>query len=171
VDPNVNRSAIIFGDAGNDNLEGGSGNDVLVGGAGNDQLYGGMGRNVLIAGAGANAPPLPTDSNRLLGAIGDNLMIAGSTDFDTREIALRSILDEWSRLDADYNTRVNHLRGTLPGGLNGATVLNATTVRNNAVRDELFGCTGQNWYLAHTAGAEPLDSIVGRKSTEILDNL
>jgi Ca2+-binding RTX toxin-like protein len=171
VDAMVNRSVFIFGGAGNDVIEGGSGDDVLVGGEGNDQLYGGLGRNVLIAGANGNVQPLPTDLNRLLGAIGDNLMIAGFTDFDTQTLSLARILDEWRRPDADYITRVNHLRGVSPGGLNGGITLNRNTVHDNAIRDDLFGCTGQNWYLAHTLAAVPLDTLTGRKTNELIDVL
>ena len=80
-------------------------------------------------------------------------MVGGYTDFDAVDVALRKILDEWRRMDTDYITRVKHLRGKLPGGLNGAFFLDANTVHDNSVRDDLFGCTGQNWYLAHTTGA------------------
>jgi Ca2+-binding RTX toxin-like protein len=42
----------LFGDAGRDELDGGKGNDLLVGGADDDQLDGGKGNDTLIGGAG-----------------------------------------------------------------------------------------------------------------------
>jgi hypothetical protein len=171
VDPNVNRSTFIYGGAGNDVLEGGSGSDVLVGGSGSDELYGGLGRNVMISGTDGNGPPQPAARKRLLGGLGENLLIAGFTDFDTLDAALRKILDEWGRPDADYATRVNHLRGVLPGGRNEAIFLNNATVHDNAIQDDIFSCMGDNWYLMHDVGATPLDTIFGRKANELLDTL
>lgn len=44
----------MFGEGGNDLLDGGIGNDTLVGGEGNDSLYGGAGDDVLSGDAGAD---------------------------------------------------------------------------------------------------------------------
>ena len=43
--------------------------------------------------------------------------------------------------------RRQHLSGELSGGLNGGTVLNALTVQDDAVVDELFGEQDQDWFL------------------------
>lgn len=43
---------VIYGDGGNDTLNGGEGNDVLDGGVGNDYLYGGNGNDTYIFGIG-----------------------------------------------------------------------------------------------------------------------
>src|SRR5437867_10639502 len=53
---------------------------------------------------------------------GDDLLIAGFTDFDANVMALMDILAEWSRTDlgTTYDSRIMHLRSG--GGLNGGTV-------------------------------------------------
>ena len=66
-------SAWLYGDAGNDRLQGGNGHDVLLGGEGDDLLIGGQGRDLLIGGHGAD---------RIVGNEGDDLLIAGFTAFD-----------------------------------------------------------------------------------------
>ena len=42
----------LYGGAGNDHLKGGSKDDILDGGAGDDELLGGQGRDILIGGSG-----------------------------------------------------------------------------------------------------------------------
>src|SRR5262249_34544530 len=106
---------------------------------------------------------------------GDNVLISGATDFDANDVALTSLLAEWSRLDlgtsaASYDTRLKHLQGTLAGGNNGAFLLNATTVHDNGVRDYLYGGTGLNWYLAHVV-AGTVVNIVNKKSNEVISNI
>jgi ELWxxDGT repeat protein len=126
------------GGAGNDVLQGGDSGNILIGGPGDDTLMGGLGRDILIGGTGAD---------RLQGLEGDDLLIGGTTDFDANETALKAILAEWSRTDADYLTRVHHLDGSLAGGLNGPYFLNATTVHDDGAADRLFGTNGQDWFL------------------------
>lgn len=48
IDPSLTRSAIIFGDAGDDTLSGGAGNDRIYGGDGNDRTFGNGGDDVLV---------------------------------------------------------------------------------------------------------------------------
>jgi hypothetical protein len=162
------QSAFLYGGAGNDKLLGGSGNDVLVGGDGGDQLTGGLGRNLLIAGKGVANPRQP---NVLMGTRGENILIAGWTDYDANDAALAMLLAEWSRTDANYAVRVAHLRGTFAGGLNGDYKLTAATIHDNGVRDGLYGQSGGNWYLAHTAGSNTNDVIHGRKAKDRLDRI
>ncbi len=52
VSANVEISAWLYGDTGDDRLKGGAGNDVLLGGAGEDLLLGGAGRDLEIGGTG-----------------------------------------------------------------------------------------------------------------------
>jgi Ca2+-binding RTX toxin-like protein len=171
VSPSVDRRAFLYGQAGNDILTGGEGDDVLVVGDGNDSLLGSGGRNILIGGNGADQI---LRSNVLNGVLGDNLMIGGWTNYDANDVALIRLLDEWSRTDlaaaTSYATRVNHLRGPV-GGNNGMFFLNPTTVHDNATLDLLYGGNGQNWYLAHVLGGGVRDFVLGRKSTESVDNI
>jgi hypothetical protein len=90
--------------------------NILVGNGGN-VLTGGNGRvNLLIAGA--------TPSTLNAGDSGD-ILIAGTTDYDMDEAALRGIAEYWSGPD-DYATRVaSLLSGT------GISLLDAGTVHGN----------------------------------------
>ena len=82
---------------------------MVVGGAGADALTGGSGRDLLIGGVG---------SDTLKGGGGDDILIGGYTVYDADLTALCAVMKEWVRTDADYNTRVKHLSGSLSGGSN-----------------------------------------------------
>jgi Ca2+-binding RTX toxin-like protein len=131
---------MLFGGYGDDFLLGGAGDDILVGGGGNDTLDGGPGRNLMIGGAGLD---------HLSGGADDDLLIAGNTSYNNDTTALAAILSEWQRTDADYATRIAHLRGTMPGGNNGSYVLTSTTVTNDTSRDVLTGGDGLDWFWAN----------------------
>jgi uncharacterized repeat protein (TIGR01451 family) len=171
VSPQVTLSAILYGGPGNNTLLAGGGNSVLVGGTGNNMLLGGPGDNILIGGLG---------SSRLYGTSGNNIEIGGYTDYDHNYVALTKLLAEWSSADS-YATRVNDISGISAGGLdlNGPYCLNAVptalsptpTVHKIAAVDYLYGGVGMNWYFAHTSGSAPLDQILFRKSTEIIDTI
>jgi hypothetical protein len=142
----VTAPAFLFGDAGNDTIDasGSSANNVLEGGAGNDTLRGGTGRDLLIGGLGAD----------ILrgGGGGADILIDGTTDYDGNLSALNAIMAEWGRTDADYNTRVNHLSGTLSGGQSGATLLTASTVHDDTAIDTLYVKAGSDWFFAQLSG-------------------
>jgi hypothetical protein len=106
-------------------LRGGSGRDLLIGGLGADILHGG--------GAG-------------------DILIDGTTDYDSNLSALNAVMAEWGRTDADYATRVKDLNGTLSGGLNGATLLTASTVHDDATIDTLYVKAGSDWFFAQLSG-------------------
>jgi Ca2+-binding RTX toxin-like protein len=132
-------SDTLIGNAGNNVLNGGSaGNDILVGGAGNDALIAGAGRSLLIGGLGADT---------LLGGGADDILIGGTTDYDTNTSALLALMSEWQRTDADYTTRISHLRNG--GGNNGTFKLNSTTVHDDATADVLTGGAGKDWFWAN----------------------
>jgi Ca2+-binding RTX toxin-like protein len=130
---------ILIGNAGNDVLVGGLGNDVLVGGLGNDVLDGGIGRDILIGGGG---------SDTLNGGDDDDILIGASTVFDGNIAQLRAVQLEWTRPDADYATRIGHLKGTLAGGLNGPTLLKSSNLIDDALADIMVGGNGLDWFLA-----------------------
>jgi autotransporter-associated beta strand protein len=134
----IPQDAWIYGGAGNDLLMGGAGNNVLLGEEGDDALFGTSGRNLMIGGVG---------SDLLFGRPGDDILIGGATAFDANEAALLAIMAEWTSA-ADYQTRVDHLRGTTPGGLNGDVVLDATTVFDDLAVDVLHGSAGLDWFFA-----------------------
>jgi Ca2+-binding RTX toxin-like protein len=133
VGPGVALPSRIDGGGGKDALTGGGGSNVLVGGAGNDALVGGLGRDVLIGGLGAD---------RLLGQGGEDLLLANRTAHDDNAAALDAILREWGRRDLGYAVRHAHL--TTGGGLNGAALLNASTVLDDRAADYLLAGAGRD---------------------------
>jgi Ca2+-binding RTX toxin-like protein len=128
---------------------------ALVGGSGNDTLYGSSVRNLLIGGVG-------TDT--LFAGAGD-ILIGGSTSFDSDPTALASVLVEWGRTDVDYSTRVKHLNGGFSGGLNGLYLFNSATVTDDGAVDVLNGGAGLDWYIGHFSGKTP-DKVNGQASGE-----
>src|SRR5262249_18857127 len=110
---------ILDGGAGNDIIKGGKGNNIILGGSGNDFLTGGNNRDILIGGAGTDI---------ISGNSGDDIVIGGTTLWDANPMALCKLMDEWSRTDADYLTRIRHLRDGGAGGLNGTFLLNSSSV-------------------------------------------
>lgn len=126
----------VYGGDGDDRLKGGAGNDVLLGGDGDDLIVGGDGRDLLIGGLGAD---------RLVGNAADDILIEGTTDHDSDESALFAIMNEWSRTDADFATRVNNLKNGV--GPNGSFIVNEFTVHDDKSSDILTGSQGQDWLL------------------------
>src|SRR5262249_3652419 len=86
------------------------------------------------------------------GASAGAILIGGSTSYDGNLTALFALMAEWSRPGATYQTRINHLNGSLGGGLNGSFVLGPGTVLNDGAVDSLVGdplsSTAVNWFFA-----------------------
>jgi hypothetical protein len=107
--------------------------NILVGNGGNVLIGGNGRRNLLIAGASASP-------SWLFGGDDEDILIGGTTAWDTNTAALMAIMDEWTRTDIGYDERVDHvMRG---GGL--TTFLldpdpPTPTVTGNGVTDFLFG--------------------------------
>jgi Ca2+-binding RTX toxin-like protein len=159
----VTVPAFLFGGDGNDILDAGgsTANNALVGGAGADALTGGSRGDLLIGSLGADT---------LRGGAGDDILIGGYTDYDANLTALCAIMKEWSRTDANYTTRVNHLNGSLSGGLNGSYRLTAKTVKtvnDDASVDSLFGEAGLDWFFARTSG-KTKDKVNDKSSGEVV---
>ncbi|GIW85918.1 MAG: hypothetical protein KatS3mg108_0242 [Isosphaeraceae bacterium] len=94
---------LIDAGAGHDVLTAGGGPAILIGGDGNDSLLANSSPagSLLIGGDGADS---------LLGSTSSDLLIAGSTDFDTHDDALFAILEHWNASGSlhflDENTNV-----------------------------------------------------------------
>jgi Ca2+-binding RTX toxin-like protein len=159
----VSAPAFLFGGDGNDLLDasGSSANNVLEGGAGNDTLKGGSGRDLLVGGTGADV---------LHGNGGGDILIGGTTDYDSNLAALGAVMAEWGRTDADYSTRINHLNGTLSGGLNGSFLLTASTVHDDTASDTLYGEGGADWFFARLSGTTK-DKVKDLAAGEVLTGL
>ena len=159
----VSAPALLFGGDGNDTLDasGSGANNVLEGGAGDDTLKAGSGRDLLVGGLGADV---------LKGNAGDDILVGGTTDYDSSLAALDAVMAEWGRTDAAYQTRVNHLNGTLGGGLNSGLLLTGTTVHDDAASDTLNGGDGTDWYFALLSGVNK-DTLKGQAKGEVVTGL
>ncbi len=112
---------------------GGSGNDILVG-KGSNILQGQGGRDVLIGGALAS---------QLFGGDDEDILVAGTTDYDRDRQQLEAIRDFWSRTDLEYLARSLALQNGA-----GVPVLNADSVRANQTSDELDGQSALDLFFA-----------------------
>jgi hypothetical protein len=136
---------LLFGGAGDDTLVAGNGPGILSGGDGIDRIAGGNGADLLIGGRGGD---------RIEGGNGEDILVAGwtaydgGTDADVR--ALTSILTEWTR-GGRYETRIDHLTGVTPGGLNSAGTFRLSgpgqDVFDDGASDRLLGGTGRDWLV------------------------
>jgi Ca2+-binding RTX toxin-like protein len=134
------------------NVAGGSGNDVLVGNAAANQLTGNAGRDILIGGLGADT---------VSGGAGDDILADGTTTYDIFGKEMAAVVAEWTRTDQTYAQRVAHLKTGGAGSLNGANLLDATTVLDDGFANTLSGGGNSDWFFAKMAGT-PLDSVADR---------
>jgi Ca2+-binding RTX toxin-like protein len=161
VDGALTLSAWLYGDGGNDRLKGGGGNDALLGDAPGDLLYGGAGRNILIG----------TGGDRLVSNGGQDVLLAGSTAFDSDEVALAAILAEWSSADS-LAVRVANLTGNTASPYFSATRLNGNyflldggpdqTVSNDSGADTLVAGSGPGLVFAGSA-----DKVSGLTASDV----
>jgi hypothetical protein len=140
------------------NVTGGNGPggyNLLVGNGGN-VLTGGNGRrNLLIAGNNG------VSGSTLIGGDDEDILIAGTTDYDTNAAALLDIMSQWTGTGV-YADRVNQV--TDPGytySLNAATVHSNNGV--NTLTGKPGGSTALDLYfasLADTIDATGLDTVM-----------
>ncbi|HYT93738.1 MAG TPA: PKD domain-containing protein [Gemmataceae bacterium] len=155
----ITTPVLLDGGSGNDQLSAGGGPSVVLGGSGDDQLLGGGGRDILIGGVGAD---------QIIGNGADDLLIDGTTAWDTNRAALNLLLAEWAREDLSYQERIDDLRNG--GGLNGAVLLNSTTVTHDESSDHLTGSSGLDWFWANLdVNLGPVDLITGQNGTELVN--
>ncbi len=164
---------ILIGDGTGNTLTGGGGSDVLVGRGGNAKLIaspnanGTWGNNILIGGNGVGSLGHAT----LQGGNGQDILIAGTTSYDTNITALNALMAEWSLTSVPFATRVSYMNGTLSGGRNGAYVLTASTVQKSNGGNTLTGGTlpspaALDWFFV-SAGDTVNDSNTGKKVTTL----
>ena len=133
---------IVRAGAGNDTIRGGSGDDVLIGDSGNDLIEGGDGRDLLIGGIGAD---------RLIGDKDEDILIAGYTIWDNNNLAIASLMKEWtsgnsmSVRQANITNGIGLTNGYRLIGDDGAT----QTVFNDNDVDTLTGGQGVDWFFAN----------------------
>jgi Ca2+-binding RTX toxin-like protein len=159
----------IYGGAGDDTFYGGEGNDWLYGDAGNDTHYGELGNNVLLGGDGNDILNAAVDAawrNLLIGSqgadaiqggSGDDILIGGTTSFDGNAAALTLIMQEWTS-DHEFRERCDNLSNGFPLGKLLVQLTTAKSKKNpkgtlfdDKARDDLFGNSGHDWFLALAA--------------------
>jgi hypothetical protein len=135
-------------------VTGGMGTSILVGDGNESSLIGGAGRSLLIAGPLCQAPVA------LLGGNSEDILVGGSTKYDTDPTALNALMAEWTRTNlgsakdpTGYLARVNHL--LQGGGLNGTTLLGSTNFHGNGGGNTLMGGAGLDLFY----GSKALDHI------------
>jgi len=90
----------------------------------------------------------------MLGGNGEDLLVGGRTSYDEGSdadvVALTSILKEWSS-GGRYETRIDHLTGVTPGGLNSAGTFRLSGPNQNVfddnVSDNVLGGTGRDYLI------------------------
>jgi hypothetical protein len=99
MNANVQINAQLHGGDGDDSLRGGGlVNAIVLGGDGNDVLKGGRGKNLLIGGGGLDRLTSGADG-------GGDILIGGTTVYDSHDQALTAILAEWNS-PGPYDDRV-----------------------------------------------------------------
>jgi uncharacterized delta-60 repeat protein len=146
----LNIPVTFIGGKGNDLLHGGKFNDILIGGDGDDNLFGGDGSDLIVAGKG---------KDNLHSVLGNDLLVAGSISFESDAGKLASVLAEWTRTDKTRAQKLANL--TNGGGLNGANVLNASTVTDDKVKDTLHGTPDLDWMI--TGAGDKVDKLPAPK--------
>ena len=142
------------------------GDDILYGGLGDDELYGKGGRDVILGGSGNTAS---TARDLLSGGDGEDILVGGTTVYDTRRDVLRRIADEWNRSDLGYADRIDHITGETDGGLNDNFRLRAKETNDDFRRDVLRGEAGRDvfFYTKSTSGTSTLiDVLVDAEDNE-----
>jgi Ca2+-binding RTX toxin-like protein len=154
VDPSIGRTAMLFGQDGDDVLNGGAGSNILVGGAGSDMLYGSGARDLLFGGLGADvlfgiAPSAanPTDDG--------DVIASDPTAWEYDPELLASIFDRW-RSAGSYAERLRNLRYLQ------APAINNTTVFDDFAPDQLTGGAGTDWFVFFSTD-RPLDAAAGEE--------
>src|SRR5262249_59937605 len=98
---------------------------------------------------------------------GQDLLIAGTTDFDGNAVALAAILGEWADPLKSLSDRVKNLtNGSGPSPTNGPYFLTTGaggTVHDDSDADRLAGKQDGDWYFASTSrdvfSLDPLDVL------------
>ncbi len=154
----VTQLSILYGDAGNDKLQGNNSNNVLIGGDGDDVLIGGSGRDVLLGGFG---------KDKLDGKGGEDILLAGSSAYEGNLKALCAVMAEWNSTTRDYSTRVKDLSDGSGSSarLNDGYFLNDHTVVDDGQRDTLTGGAGRDWFFSNQDGGVK-DTIVDARNNE-----
>jgi predicted outer membrane repeat protein len=132
---------------------GDTGNNILIGGYGPELLTDqGAGRNLMIGGFGADT----------LTGSGNDILISGTTSYDSNLTALDAILAEWSSSDS-YATRIGKIESGIVVGWN-RYALNSSTVHDELGTDLIQDGTGAtgDWFIVN-----PRDTVASQAGEEV----
>ena len=177
---------VVFGEAGNDTLDGGAGDDSLIGGAGTDVLSGGSGDNSLTGGEGDDTLDGGDQDDSLFGQEGDDRLIGGGgTDQlegdagnDTAVLAgnladytyaISELGDGRLRLTNSVTGEVDHV-----GSIEQLEFADTTAATADVVAITIQGTDGDDWlggsYVADTINAGGGDdTLVGFEGNDVLN--
>lgn len=152
----------LYGQDGNDVLQGGGGNDYISGGNGNDKINGSRGNDISEGNAGNDTMHAGSGHDIVIGGLGQDkiygkferdMLIGGTTSHDGNLTELSAIRTEWAGT-GDFSTRINNVKNG--GGLNGNVKLQpGIDTFDDGIRDDLTsGFLKENWFLTF-----PLDRI------------
>ena len=158
---------VLSGGDGRDWVYGGRGNDVATGGDGRDTLNGGRGHDVLIGGQARDF---------IIGSRGDDLLVATEWLHEDDLDAIDAIANEWTRNDATYSEELDHLTGEESGGLNGAYLLDSSSLPDDDAKDYLIGNAGTDAFFAAVHRSlfnrgRDLDKVIGKRRNEVIIRL
>src|SRR5262249_44797551 len=132
----------------------GGGPAILMGGDGDDVQIGGRGRDLLIGGLGADS---------LTSAFAGDILIGGTTRFDSDPTALASTFSDWvwngphAWKAQSRDSKPDHENPKRPDFLSSADVL------DDGIKDTIVGRRGTDQIFATTAGV--VDDVVLRKGS------
>ena len=136
----------IVGGAGDDDIQTKDGDDIVLGGPGEDSIQTDQGRDILVGGDGID--DLDAGDH-------DDLLVGGSTSFAVDRTAWGNIAAEWTRTDAGYSARADHLHHG--GGLNDPFQLTASSAGDGA-SDAVDGQGGRDLFYLGGQDEDDADS-------------
>ncbi len=157
IDSSITTAASIYAGGSVSNIvQAGSGPTVVVGGSGANTITGGSGRDILIAGSGKST---------IEAGSGDALIIGGTTAYDTNDLALQALLNEWSSAESLSQRVANLGNGSITAGAL-AVVLNSSTVQSNEKGNTLQGSSPINNDVFFANLASEPDTIIDPDVTD-----
>jgi len=146
-----------------------NGGDILVGDANVNVLRVNKGHNILIGGSGGGDT---------LWSAGADIMIAGTTSYDSNIAALQTILATWKTATlSNYQTVISTIESASFAdpldGLSGPAAQSVFDSGTNDLPDTLNGksTSDLDWFFAHTTGSTPYDILNNKGSTDTLTNI
>jgi Ca2+-binding RTX toxin-like protein len=138
VHSSITRSAMLFGQDGDDTLIGGAGSDVLVGGAGHDVLAGNAGRDLLFGGLGGDML-YGHGLDGMTGGFDDDLLVSDYYIHDYDQALLASLHNRWTS-SATYAERLHNLRYEERPAINHPPLFDDFSL------DRMAGGSGLDWF-------------------------